>query len=440
MSEWSIACLGDIADIRFSNVDKKDGHGEVPIRLCNYLDVYDNDYITADLPFMEASATRAEIDRLRVEKGDVMVTKDSETPEDIGIPAVVVDEIDALVCGYHLALIKPDRKKVDSVYLAKQLACKPTSTYFSRLANGSTRYGLSSSAIASTPVWLAPLRHQRRIAEILSTLDETIEQTEALIAKYQQIKAGLMHDLFTRGVTPDGKLRPTRAEAPQLYKESSLGWIPKEWEVITAGQTCQLITKGTTPAQFLEKEESWSVPYIRVQNLSFDGSLAFEEDRAFIPAVVSRGELARSRVLPNDILMNIVGPPLGKVSVVPNEYPEWNVNQAIAIFRTKVRESTYYLSFYLLSNIAQSWFLSRAKRTSGQVNLTLEMCRDLPISFPLKSNEQITITEGLANADDQIRSETLILKKLRQQKHGLMHDLLTGHVRVKVAESEPAQM
>ncbi len=75
---------------------------------------------------------------------------------------------------------------------------------------------------------------QRRIAEILSTLDETIEQTEALIAKYQQIKAGLMHDLFTRGVTPDGKLRPTRAEAPQLYKESPLGWIPKEWELYSS--------------------------------------------------------------------------------------------------------------------------------------------------------------------------------------------------------------
>ena len=78
-------------------------------------------------------------------------------------------------------------------------------------------------------------RQQRRIAEILSTVDEAIEQTEALIAKYQQIKAGLMHDLFTRGVTPDGHLRPTRTQAPHLYKESPLGWIPKEWEVVRIG-------------------------------------------------------------------------------------------------------------------------------------------------------------------------------------------------------------
>ena len=142
MSEWTNVALADIADIRFSNVDKKTIHGEVPVRLCNYMDVYGNDYITANLQFMEASATHAEIERFRVECGDVIVTKDSETPDDIGIPAVVVDEIANLVCGYHLALIKPHREKIDSIYLAKQLSSKPIAARFAQLANGSTRYGL----------------------------------------------------------------------------------------------------------------------------------------------------------------------------------------------------------------------------------------------------------------------------------------------------------
>lgn len=78
---------------------------------------------------------------------------------------------------------------------------------------------------------------QLRIAEILSTLDETIEQTEALIAKYQQIKVGLMHDLFTRGVTADGHLRPPHAQVPHLYKQSLLGWIPNEWHIDTTRQS-----------------------------------------------------------------------------------------------------------------------------------------------------------------------------------------------------------
>lgn len=86
------------------------------------------------------------------------------------------------------------------------------------------------------PVGSEEYGEQRRIAEILSTVDEAIEQTEALIAKYQQIKAGLMHDLFTRGVTADGRLRPTRAQAPHHYKKSAIGWIPKEWECFTIGE------------------------------------------------------------------------------------------------------------------------------------------------------------------------------------------------------------
>lgn len=94
---------------------------------------------------------------------------------------------------------------------------------------------------------MPPFGEQQRIADILSTIDEAIEQTEALIAKTQQIKAGLIEDLFTRGVSPDGQLRPPYEEAPVIYKESPLGWIPKEWNVLAAREVCSLITKGTTP-------------------------------------------------------------------------------------------------------------------------------------------------------------------------------------------------
>jgi len=101
MPEWRTEPLGRIAQIRPSNVDKKSNQGEHPVRLCNYLDVYSRDYITKDLEFMEATATAAEIQQFGIDYGDVMITKDSETPDDIGIPAVVVDDISNLVCGYR---------------------------------------------------------------------------------------------------------------------------------------------------------------------------------------------------------------------------------------------------------------------------------------------------------------------------------------------------
>ncbi len=151
MREWTREPLANVAEIRVSNVDKKSNPAEQPVRLCNYMDVYTHEYITEDMQFMEATAIPAEIQRFRVERGDVLITKDSEAPDDIGIPAVVVDDIDNLVCGYHVALLKTKKDRVDPIYLSKQLATAETSRYFSRLASGSTRYGLSYGSIAATP-------------------------------------------------------------------------------------------------------------------------------------------------------------------------------------------------------------------------------------------------------------------------------------------------
>ena len=156
MDDWDTVPLANLADIRPSNVDKNSLTGENSVRLCNYMDVYAQDYVTANIDFMEATASPGEIQRFRVEKGDVLITKDSETPDDIGIAAVVVDDIPNLVCGYHLALLKTRKDRIDPIFLAKQLGSAETVKYFAQRANGSTRYGLSSSSIASTPIRLAP--------------------------------------------------------------------------------------------------------------------------------------------------------------------------------------------------------------------------------------------------------------------------------------------
>ena len=116
---------------------------------------------------------------------------------------------------------------VDSKFLFYQIVLNKER--YKGLGIGSTFLEVNKRDTERFEVLIAPEPQQRRIAEILSTLDEAIEQTEALIAKMQQVKAGLMHDLFTRGVTPNGRLRPTREQAPGLYKESPIGWIPREW-------------------------------------------------------------------------------------------------------------------------------------------------------------------------------------------------------------------
>ena len=116
---WNSSPLHEIAEVRFSNVDKKSKSGEKRVRLCNYTDVYNNEYLIGDEAFMKATATDSEIYQFSIERGDVMITKDSETPDDIGVPAVFIGEPDGIVCGYHLALLRPDKTKINPIFLAR---------------------------------------------------------------------------------------------------------------------------------------------------------------------------------------------------------------------------------------------------------------------------------------------------------------------------------
>lgn len=422
MSEWTNVALADIADIRFSNVDKKTIHGEVPVRLCNYMDVYGNDYITANLQFMEASASRAEIERFKVECGDVIVTKDSETPDDIGIPAVAVDEIANLVCGYHLALIKPHREKVDSVYLAKQLGSRPIAARYAQLANGSTRYGLSSSAIASTTVPLAPLAQQRRIAEILSTLDEAIAQTEALIAKHQQIKSGLMHDLFTRGVTPDGHLRPTREQAPDLYKESPLGWIPKEWEISQLGEVAE-VNRGKFTIRPRNDLRFYGGQYPFIQ--TGDVSLANGRVLSTFSQTLNQSGLAVSRLFDEGTIMVTIAANIADTCVLG--LPMCAPDSLVGVLPNKGQVSRF---LQLCISRRKSWLEARAPQTA-QKNINLEDLRPLLIPSPCQ-HEQEAIAAIYECVDFSLAESEQMVGKLRQQKYGLMHDFLTGRMRVNV--------
>ena len=199
---WPVCRLSDIAEVRVSNVDKKINNAEIPVKLCNYMDVYENDYLTASNDFMTASASKSEIDRFGIKAGDVIITKDSETPDDIGVPAVMVDSIESLVCGYHLALVRPRSEAINSIYLAKQLSSALVARYFSANASGSTRFGLPIDVIENSQIPTAPESMQKKIAEIFSTIDQAIEQTERLGAKQRRVRVGLMQNLLTRGMTP----------------------------------------------------------------------------------------------------------------------------------------------------------------------------------------------------------------------------------------------
>lgn len=194
---WPEARLSGISDVLFSTVDKKARESQAPVRLCNYLHVYRNSYITSNLDFMPSTASASEVKRFSLRRGDVLITKDSETPDDIGVPAVVVEDLTRVVCGYHLAIIRPDTTRVNPVFLAKALKHPRVSSQFSRKANGATRFGLSLSAVQDATVWLPPMEQQNQIAALLWNCDRVTQllRKEAILLKAQ--KRALAEKLLT---------------------------------------------------------------------------------------------------------------------------------------------------------------------------------------------------------------------------------------------------
>lgn len=298
-----------------------------------------------------------------------------------------------------------------------------------RRASGTTFLEVSGTEVAQIELLVPPVRERELIARILYTLDTTIRHAEAIIKKLKQVKCGLLHDLLTRGIDANGELRPPRSEAAGRYKGSSLGWIPTEWNTAPLIDHCSVITKGTTPPAGAMWQGNDGIRFLRVDNLLFDGQFDFQASNFRVSLATHNSVLARSRCLPGDVLTNIVGPPLGKVGLVTEAIGEVNINQAIAVFRPKHELAPQFLLLWLSSSLAQSWLRQRAKQTSGQVNLTLALCQELPLPC-VPFSEQRAIIDRIESVQERINWETEELAKLCALKAGLADDLLTGRVRV----------
>jgi type I restriction enzyme S subunit len=181
---WEVKRIKHIAEMLVSNVDKHIKKLERPVQLCNYVDVYKNDFITNEIDFMKVTATKSEIERFKIKIGDVIITKDSEDWLDIGVPALVKYEEENLICGYHLAILRPF-PNVNGSFLFRVISNIYVRTQFSVKANGVTRYGISHGAILRTFVAIPPKEEQIEIANYIDIQTEKIQT--AIRLKKQEI-------------------------------------------------------------------------------------------------------------------------------------------------------------------------------------------------------------------------------------------------------------
>lgn len=193
---WREVRLQQIASIIVSNVDKKSEPDELPVRLCNYTDVYKNDTIRADMEFMEATATPAQIKKFGLKVGDVIITKDSEDPSDIAVPAYVAETADDLVCGYHLAIIRTNGH-ADGRFLKYFFELPHTRYYFGARANGATRFGLNIDSIETAVFRVPSVAEQRIIADAIQVAEQEINHFTNALDHLRTEKKSLMQQLLT---------------------------------------------------------------------------------------------------------------------------------------------------------------------------------------------------------------------------------------------------
>ncbi|MBO9406177.1 restriction endonuclease subunit S [Shimia sp. R9_1] len=194
--EWKEVRLGEVASVIVSNVDKKSKDGETPVRLCNYTDVYKREFIEPSQVFMSATASAAQIKKFGLRTGDVVITKDSETADDIAMPTYIAESAADLVCGYHLAIVRPC-SKVDGQFLKYFFELPHTRYYFGTRANGAIRFGLTIDGIKGAKLRLPPYEEQERIASVLKSSEVEISALVDSITKLRTEKKALMQQLLT---------------------------------------------------------------------------------------------------------------------------------------------------------------------------------------------------------------------------------------------------
>lgn len=325
------------------------------------------------------------------------------------------------------------RSDVDPRFILASILSNSVTAQIESHVVGSNYPAINSKDIGRLQIPAPPPAEQRKIARILTTVDNLIEKTEALIAKYQAIKQGMMHDLFTRGVDEHGHLRPPYEEAPELYNPSELGWIPKEWEVRKLQQLYANPIRdfgsfsSTNLITFLEH----GVPFIKSEMIE-EGNVNWESV-TYISAQVHR-LLDKSHVHKGNILFSKIGSALGKGLVYDGSRGVCNSNAAVAKIEIDTRVAgRHFVTYFLNHDIAKVQLRNMIVSLLPRINLN--DLSSLLIPTPTLEEQQ-NIEARFLSADMAIRSEKATLAHLFEVKIGLMQDLLTGKVRVKADEAE----
>ena len=424
-SHWNLKRLKNVASVRLSNVDKHSKEGQVSVKLCNYVDVYYNDLITADLGLMNATATPKQVQRFLLRIGDVLITKDSESPYDIAVPAVVAENLTGVVCGYHLALIRP-RPGLDGRFLARQFSAIGTRDQFHIAANGITRFGIGGDAIRCGLFPIAPTKEQRAIAAFLdqetAKIDGLVERKKRLIELLQEKRTALITRTVTRGLDPDVPM-----------KDSGIAWlgeIPMHWEVRRWRYCCQVREGLVAPdgEQFRERVliapnhvESGTGRILDIETADQQGAIS-----------------GKYLVGPGEIIYSKIRPALNKVCISAGNWLCSADMYPVSIIESRLQ--TGFLFYFMLSKPFVQLMVDESMRVA-MPKVNRDKLAACPLLIP-DIGEQLALAGFLdcetAKIDALIAKIRKAIDFLNEFRTALIFAAVTGKIDVRTAYTEAA--
>lgn len=328
------------------------------------------------------------------------------------IGKVAILDIDATTNQALVGL--KNNNQVDKTFLVYALT--ELSERISNLGKGVAQKNINISILKEVEIPLPPLEEQKQIAEKLNKLFDQIESIKKSTERIPGLLKNFRQQILTYAVT--GKL------TEDWRKEKLLD----EWRVELAKDCCEKVQSGGTPKG--SKFETVGIPFLKVYNI-VNNKIDFESEPQYVSEEIQNSQIKKSITYPGDVIMNIVGPPLNKVAIIPDTYKEWNLNQAITLFRPKEYLNNKYLYYFFCEGSSVNSVIDKTRGVVGQVNISLSQCRDFSISIPPMEEqlEIVKLIESLFNIlDDAERRYQLLCDKLDKLPKTLLCKAFKGEL------------
>jgi type I restriction enzyme, S subunit len=424
---WNVKRLKFTTSFDNSTVNRHTHDDEIKVSICHYPQVYNNEKISLKTIQESGTCTKKELDKFQLKKDDVLITKDSETRDDIGVPVYVEENFDRAVSGYHIAHLTSNKNEIIGSFLFRYLQSDIANGYFETEANGVTRFGLGKGSISNLKLILPSLLEQKHIVEFLDTqttkIDSDIQKNLKLIILLKEKRQSTIHEAVVKGLDPTAPMKD--------YGMAWVGEIPEHWKYTKLKYIVKRITKGTTPTTINKQFTDKGIKFVKAENLTEKNTidslscLHIDEETNRI--------LQRSSLKKNDVLVTIAGV-IGRTAIVKSSNLPANTNQAVSIISPKLEKIIpAWIAFSVKGEYIQNHFKTLVVQTA-QANLSLgDLGNTTILNPPLNEQKEIVefIVKVTTRIDSLISKIEYQIEKLQELKQSMISSAVTGKIDVR---------